>query len=72
MGKENRRLLRLIKKHELTSDQVAELVKVTRSAVEKWRQTEGGTAYRNMPPTHLELLEIKLGEKTWRGYKKRN
>ena len=72
MGKENRRLLRLIYKHELTSDQVAELVKVTRSTVDKWRQTEGGTAYRNMPPMALELLEIKLGERTWRGYKKQN
>ena len=67
MGKENRRLLRLIKKYELTSDGVAELVKVTEGTVQHWRQTEGGIGYRNMPPGYLELLEIKLGERTWRG-----
>ena len=70
MGKENKRLHRLIKKHGLTAAEVADICKVTRGTVEHWRQSEGNTGYRNMPPGYLELLEIKLGEKTWRGYKK--
>ena len=72
MGKENKRLLRLIKKHKLTSAEVAELCRVARGTVEKWRQAETAVNGRNMPPGYLELLEIKLGERTWRGYKKQN
>ena len=67
MGKENKRLLRLIRKYELTSWDVAELCKVTESTAQKWRQTEGGTGYRNMPPGYLELLKYELGEKKWPG-----
>jgi len=59
----NKRLLRLIKKHALTSSQVAELVRVQPVTVEHWRQTPGGTGHRVMPEGALELLEIKLGEK---------
>jgi len=72
MGKENKQLLRLLKKHNLTSAEVAELCRVTRGTVEHWRQAETGTGYRNMPPGYLELLEIKLGEKTWPGLKKKS
>ena len=67
MGKENKRLLRLIKKHKLTSAEVAELCRVARGTVEKWRQAETGPGHRNMPTGYLELLEIKLGEKKWPG-----
>ena len=63
MGKENKRLLRLIKKHDLTSQQVAQLCRVTTGTVGKWRQAEDTVAHRNMPAGYLELLEIKLGEK---------
>lgn len=59
----NKRLLKLIKKHGLTSAKVAELVKVQPVTVEHWRQTPGGTGYRAMPDGLLELLQIKLGEK---------
>ena len=59
----NKQLLRLIKKHGLTSSRVAALVWVERVTVEHWRQTPGGTGYRSMPDGLLELLEIKLGEK---------
>ena len=61
----NKRLLKLIKKHGLTSSRVAELVKVQPVTVEHWRQTPGGTGYRVMPDGLLELLEIKLGETEW-------
>jgi len=63
MGKENKRLLRLIKKHNLTTKKVADLCRVKTGTVEKWRQTEGTVAYRNMPPGYLELLKWELGEK---------
>ena len=63
MGKENKRLLRLIKKHNLTSEQVAELCRVSKVTVQHWRQAEGLVGFRNMSPGLLELLEIKLGEK---------
>jgi len=72
MGKENKQLLRLIKKHKLTSAEVAELCRVARGTVEKWRQAETGPGHRNMPAGYLELLEIKLGEKTWPGLKKKS
>ena len=70
MGLVNKRLLRLIKKRGLTSWEVAELLNVTEGTVQKWRQVEGGTGFRNMPSGYLELLEIKLGERIWRGSKK--
>ena len=63
MGKENERLLRLIKKHKLTSKEVADFCRVTTGTVGKWRQAEGTVAYRNMPPGYLELLKWELGEK---------
>jgi len=59
----NKQLLRLIKKHGLTSSRVAGLVKVQPVTVEHWRQTPGGAGYNPMPSNLLELLEIKLGEK---------
>ena len=70
MGLVTKRLLRLIKKRGLTSWEDAELLNVTEGTVQKWRLAEGGTGFRNMPPGYLELLEIKLGERIWRGSKK--
>ena len=63
MGKENKGLLRLIKQHKLTTDEVAELCRVSRNTVNHWRSTETHSGFRNMPAANLELLEIKLGEK---------
>jgi hypothetical protein len=65
MGKENKRLIRLMRKHSLTSREVADLLKVKITTVQKWRQADSGIGYRNMPPGLLELLEIKLGETKW-------
>ena len=63
MSKTNKRLLVLIKKHGLTSADVATQVHVQQTTVEKWRQTPGNSAWRQMPPGLLELLEFKLGER---------
>ena len=59
----NKRLLKLISKHNLTSAQVAAFVKVQPVTVEHWRQSPGGPGHRVMSDGMLELLEIKLGEK---------
>tara|TARA_R100000808_G_scaffold1775_1_gene7601 strand:- start:8 stop:223 length:216 start_codon:yes stop_codon:yes gene_type:complete len=63
MRKTNKRLMRLIKKHGLTTAQVAELCRVSHGTVRKWRQTDGTVSANTMPEGLLELLEIKLGEK---------
>ena len=56
----NKRLMRLIKKHRLTSAQVAEMCRVQKTTVEKWRQSEGNVSRSPMPEGLLELLQIKL------------
>ena len=56
----NKKLLLLIHKHKLSSQDVADALHVTRSAVEKWRQAEGNQSHNAMPEGLLELLEIKL------------
>ena len=56
----NKRLMRLIKKHRLTSAQVAEMCRVKKTTVEKWRQSEGNVSRSTMPEGLLELLQIKL------------
>ncbi len=56
----NKRLMRLIKKHRLTSAQVAEMCRVQKTTVEKWRQSEGNVSRSTMPEGLLELLQIKL------------
>jgi len=67
MRNPNKRLLTLIKKHGLTSAEVAALVHVELTTVQKWRQSPGNIAWRRMSPGLLELLEIKLGETKWHG-----
>ena len=67
MRNPNKRLLALIKKHGLTSAEVAALVHVELTTVQKWRQSPGNIAWRRMSPGLLELLEIKLGETKWHG-----
>ena len=56
----NKRLMRLIKKHRLTSAQVAEMCRVQKTTVEKWRQSEGNVSRSTMPEGLFELLQIKL------------
>ena len=63
MRNPNKRLLALIKKHELTSGQVAELCRVSPNTVSHWRANESHAGHRAMPHGYLELLEIKLNEK---------
>ncbi len=65
MRNPNKRLLALIKKHGLTSAEVAALVHVELTTVQKWRQSPGNISFNPMPPGLLELLEIKLGETKW-------
>ncbi len=59
----NQKLNALIRKHDLTSQQVADLVQVSLDAVHSWRGSETTTRSRVMPKGLLELLEIKVGEK---------
>ena len=63
MRNTNKRLLTLIKKHNLTSSRVAELVHVELVTVQHWRQAPGGPGFNPMPLGLLELLEFKLGER---------
>lgn len=56
-------LMRLIKKHVLTTQAIAELCLVERGTVESWRKSPDVSSHRTMPPGYLELLKIKLGEK---------
>ena len=58
----NKKLLVLIKRHGLTSQQIADLLHTSRSTVEKWRQADGNVSQNTMPKAMLELLQIKLGE----------
>lgn len=53
-------LMRLIKKHGLTSQQVADLCLVELGTVQCWRKDPGVSSHRSMPPGYLELLKIKL------------
>ena len=63
MRNTNKHLLRLIKKHNLTSSRVAELVHVELVTVQHWRQATGGPGFNPIPLGLLELLEFKLGER---------
>ena len=63
MPNPNKRLLTLIKKHNLTSSRVAELVHVELVTVQHWRQAPGAPGSNPMPLGLLELLEFKLGER---------
>ena len=65
MAKTNKRLMRLIKQHGLTTAQVAEMCRVQPTTVKKWRQSPDVVSSNTMPEGLLELLEIKLGETEW-------
>ncbi len=60
MGKENERLMELMRKHGLSLREVAELLYVTERTVKSWRAPDDTENYRNMPKAYVELLEIKL------------
>ncbi len=66
----NKRLIRLMKKHSLSLQAVAELLYVTVDSVKGWRVREDSTRWTAMPRNLLELLEIKLGEKDGKQNKK--
>lgn len=66
MGKpspNNGRLRELMDAHGLTYAEVAELCRTSVATVTSWLRPEGNAAHRGMPDAHLELLELKLGEK---------
>jgi DNA-binding transcriptional regulator YiaG len=61
----NEHLFALMSKHHLTSQQVADMLYVSLSTVQKWRQTPGNISHYEMPEGLLELLRIKTGEIKW-------
>ena len=63
MGKENERLVELMREHQLSLKQVAELLYVSEPTVKSWRAVDGASNYRNIPKAYIELLEIKLKDK---------
>ena len=52
--------MELMRKHELSLREVAELLYVTERTVKSWRAPDDTENYRNMPKAYVELLEIKL------------
>ena len=58
----NKRLKKLMKKHQLKMDDVAEGLHVVKETVKSWRRPEGTAAYRNMPEGYIKLLEILCDE----------
>lgn len=63
MGKENERLIEIMREHGLTIKEVAELLYVHEQTVKSWRAEDGADHYRNIPKAYTELLEIKLKRK---------
>jgi len=60
MRNTNKQLMRLIKKHTLTSSQIAKFLSVEITTVSGQRRHSDGQGFRWRPPA---LLEIKLDEK---------
>jgi hypothetical protein len=63
MGEENKRLVELMREHQLSLKQVAELLYVAEQTVKSWRAPDDAIHYRNTPKAYIELLEIKLKRK---------
>ena len=65
MATNNQKLIKLMTKHGLTLQQVADLLYVSLDAVKSWRVRESTTRHNPMPKAFLELLQIKLIETKW-------
>jgi len=61
----NQKLIKLMSKHGLTLQQVADLLYVSVDTVKAWRVREDASRHNPMPKAFLELLKIKLGETKW-------
>lgn len=53
-------LRRLMDRHKLSRDRVAELCVVQRSTVDSWLAPMGAASYRAMPDRAIDLLELRL------------
>ena len=60
MATTNQKLIKLMSKHGLTLQEVADLLYVSLDAVKSWRVRESTTRHNPMPKAFLELLQIKL------------
>ena len=65
MATTNQKLIKLMTKHGLTLQQVADLLYVSVDTVKAWRVREDTTRHNPMPKAFFELLQIKLGETKW-------
>lgn len=65
MAEREDRLRYLKAKYRLKHKDIAALLGVEWTTVVSWLRPESGAAKRNMPGNLLELLEYKLGERTW-------
>ena len=65
MATNNQKLIKLMTKHGLTLQEVADLLYVSLDAVKSWRVRESTTRHNPMPKAFLELLQIKLIETKW-------
>jgi hypothetical protein len=55
------RLLRIMKKHELSAEAVGALLHVSGHCVGSWRRTPGTRGHNPTPAWSIELLDFKLG-----------
>ena len=60
----NHKLKRLIKKYELSMREVADHCMVSYDTATSWTVKEDSGRHRRMPNRCLELLLVRLGEKT--------
>lgn len=58
------RLIDLITTHELERREVAELLKVSRETVDHWLLSMESQHHEEVPDMAIELLELKLRQKT--------
>ena len=64
MAENDERLRFLMKKHELSYRQIADMLHVSLATVTNWMRPDDNAAKRNMPLGYVELLEYKLGERS--------
>lgn len=63
-----RRLIALMKQHDLTRERVANLVGApSRKVVDSWLAPAGTTSHRVMPGYRLDLLELKIRQELAHG-----
>ena len=58
------RLMDLMVKHGLERREIAELVRIKRETVDHWLAAHGSKHSEEMPDMAIELLELKLKDRT--------